>query len=149
VRPLARVAALAALLAIAGLQPAFAADAAPTSPPMIAGRWKGAKLRCQKEESKLVRCGTPTPFEIRLDDSGTGKTADESLPKDFTWRWTSATEIAVMPVGGGPEVKLFSVEKEDDDTLTFQAYVYLPTGDPNAPAESRYLHFVFDVSRAD
>ena len=148
-RRLARVAALAALLAIAGLQPAFAADAAPAATPMIAGHWKGAKLRCQKEESKLVRCGTPTPFEIRLDDSGTGRTADDSLPKSFTWRWTSGTEIAVTPAGGGDEIKLFSVEKEDEDTLTFQAYVYLPTGDPNAPAETRYLHFVFDVTRAD
>jgi len=39
--------------------------------PGIGGVWTGAKLRCQKEEGKLVRCGTPTPFEITFADDGT------------------------------------------------------------------------------
>jgi len=153
VRYIVRIAALGlspALLGIAGLHPAArAADAVPTGNLLIAGHWTGAMLRCQKEEGKLVRCGTPASFEIWLNDGGTGKTADDALPREFSWRWTSPTEIAVTPAGGGDEVKLFAVEQEEPDMLTFQAYVFLPTGDPDAPAESRYIHFVFDVTRAE
>jgi len=141
---------LLALLGIAGLQPgAGAADAVPGGKARIAGHWAGAKLRCQKEEGALVRCGTPAPFEIWLDDAGKGKTADDALPREFSWRWTSETEIALTPAKGGDEIKLFAVEQEDPTMLTFQAYIFLPTVDPNAPAESRYLHFVFDVTLAE
>ena len=117
--------------------------------PGIGGTWTGAKLRCQKEEGKLVRCGTPTPFEITFADDGTGSTPDDSLPSEFSWHWNSPKEIGMTPKAGGEEIKLFGVEREDEGTMTFQAYVYLPTADPNAPAEVRYIHFVFDVNRAD
>jgi hypothetical protein len=114
----------------------------------INGSWTGARLRCQKDEGKLVRCGTPMPFTIAFTEAGTGHTPDDALPRSFTWRWLSATEVGVTPEGGGEEIKLFSVER-DGDMLTFQAYVFLPTVDPNAPAESRYIHFVFDVNLAE
>jgi hypothetical protein len=148
---LAPLAALLAALAIAGLQKipvAGAAEGAPAAKLQIAGRWAGAKLRCQKEENKLVRCGTPTSFAITLEETGRGTTPDESLPREFSWRWIGATEVSIAPADGGEEIKLFGLEQEDPDSLTFQAYVYLPTSDPNAPAESRYIHFVFDVTRA-
>ena len=143
-------AALLVTLAIAGVRsaPAGAADAAPAARPQIAGRWGGAKLLCQKDEGKLVRCGTPTSFQITFDDAGLGSTPDENLPREFTWRWAGTAEIVIAPVGGGGEIKIFGLEQEDPDSLTFQAYVYLPTADPNAPAESRYIHYVFDVTRA-
>ena len=111
----------------------------------IAGRWTGARLRCQKDEGKLVRCGTPMPFTITFAEAGTGTTPDDSLPKSFTWRWLSANEIGVTPEGGGEEIKLFAVER-DAEMLTFQAYIYLPTADPGATAEERYIHYIFDVS---
>lgn len=115
----------------------------------IEGKWTGAKLRCQKEENKLVRCGTPTPFEITFVASGTGTTPDENLPAEFTWRWTSDKEIVMTPKAGGKEIKLFGVEHEDERILTFQAYIYLPAADPNAPVEVRYIHYIFDVNRSE
>lgn len=123
--------------------PATAADR------RIRGRWTGAKLRCQKEENKLVRCGTPLPFEITFTEAGTGTTSDENLPKEFSWRWTAPQEISLGPKDGGQEIKLFGVEHDADSFLTFQAYVYLPPADPNSPAEVRYIHYVFDVTRAE
>lgn len=128
-------------------EPAAAAPAEPAT--WIKGHWTGAKLKCQKEENKLVRCGTPTSFEITFLENGTGTTPDENLPGEFTWRWTGAKEIAITPKGGGKEIKLFGVEHEDDRILTFQAYVYLPTVDPNAPVEVRYIHYIFDVNREE
>ena len=93
----------------------------------IGGHWTGAKLRCQKEVGKLVRCGTPAAFEITFADDGTGSTPDENLPQEFTWRWNAANEIGMKPKAGGEETKLFSVEHQDETILTFQAYIYLPT----------------------
>jgi len=115
----------------------------------IGGHWTGAKLRCQKEEGKLLRCGTPSSFEITFADDGTGSTPDENLPREFSWRWLTESEIGITPKAGGDEIKLFGVEREDETILTFQAYVYLPTADPTAPAEVRYIHYVFDVNRDD
>jgi hypothetical protein len=156
VRRIARRALLAALVialpAFAGLSAVARAEGAGgTAPPgtvQITGRWNGAKLRCQKEEGKLLRCGTPAPFAIAFDGAGTGTTPDESLPRTFSWRWLSDREIGITPTGGGEETKLFAVER-DGDMLTFQAYVFLPTVDPNAPVEARYIHFVFDVNLAE
>jgi hypothetical protein len=85
---------------------------------------------------------------VTFDAAGTGTTTDASLPAEFSWRWTSPTEIALAPAAGGEEVKLFGIE-HDAETLTFQAYVYLPTADPNAPAEARYIHYIYDVFRAE
>jgi hypothetical protein len=55
----------------------------------------------------------------------------------------------LRPKAGGEETKLFSVEHQDESILTFQAYIYLPTADPSAPVEVRYIHYVFDVNRAE
>ena len=93
-----------------------------------------------------MRCGTPAPYEITFADDGTGSTPDEELPKEFSWRWLAANEIGMRPKAGGEEIKLFSVEHEEATILTFQAYIYLPTADPNAPVEVRYIHYVFDVN---
>jgi hypothetical protein len=144
------VAVLLVALSIGAQQitPAGAADGAPAAQLQIAGQWAGAKLRCQKEENKLVRCGTPTSFAITLEATGRGTTPDESLPREFTWKWIGATEVAITAADGSGEIKLFGLEQEDPDSLTFQAYVYIPTSDPNAPAGSSYIHFVFDVTRA-
>lgn len=143
----------AALLAAVVVVPARAEGPAVTVPaagnPRIGGHWTGAKLRCQKEVGKLVRCGTPAPFEITFVDDGTGSTSDENLPQNFSWRWQAANEIVMKPEAGGEEFKLFSVEHPDDTILTFQAYIYLPTADPTAPVEVRYIHYVFDVNRVD
>ena len=143
---------VAALPAVVGLSAVARAEGAGGSAPpgtvKITGNWTGAKLRCQKEEGKLLRCGTPAPFAITFDGVGTGTTAEESLPKAFSWRWLSDREIGITPAGGGEELKLFAVER-DGDMLTFQAYVFLPTVDPNAPIEARYIHYVFDVNLAE
>ncbi len=143
----------AALLAVAVVVPARAEGPAVAAPAAvnqrIDGHWTGAKLRCQKEVGKLVRCGTPSPFEITFADNGTGSTPDENLPKDFSWRWLAKNEIGMKPKAGGEEFKLFSVEHQDEAILTFQAYIYLPTADPTAPVEVRYIHYVFDVNRAE
>lgn len=149
-----RAFAVALLLALAVLAAPGSAEAAGAGSPAAAGpnvegHWTGAKLRCQKEEGKLVRCGTPAPFEITFVAGGVGTTPDEYLPKEFAWRFLSPKEIGIAPKAGGEEVKLFAVEQEEADILTFQAYVFLPTIDPNAPAESRYIHYVFDVSRTE
>ena len=96
-----------------------------------------------------MRCGTPAPFEITFADDGAGSTPDENLPKEFSWRWLAGNEIGLKPKAGGEEIKLFGVEHEEETVLTFQAYVYLPTADPTAPAETRYIHYVFDVNRAE
>ena len=141
VRRLRAGALLGALLASLAL--AAAASTQGTLP--VIGSWSGARLRCQKDEGKLLRCGTPAPFAIVFADNGTGTTPDDSLPKSFTWRWLTATEIGVTPAGGGDEVKLFAVER-DAEMLTFQAYIYLPTAGPGATAEERYIHYIFDVS---
>jgi hypothetical protein len=85
------------------------------------------------------------PFTIVFTAAGTGNTPDDSLPKSFTWRWLSANEIGVTAAGGGDEIKLFSVER-DGEMLTFQAYIFLPTSDPNASTEERYIHYIYDVS---
>ncbi len=146
--PVRLAAALVAVLACGGVgYGQTPTAAAPAAYPPIAGRWVGAKLRCQKDEGKLVRCGTPTGFEIRFGESGTGSTPDTTLPQEFSWRWLGAGELGVTPAGAGAgdELKLFAVER-DEDALTFQAYVFLPTADPNAPAEARYIHYVFDVN---
>jgi len=141
----------AALLAATGFVgpvraegPAVIAPAAVDT--QIGGHWTGAKLRCQKEVGKLVRCGTPAPFEITFAKDGTGSTPDENLPQEFTWRWNAANEIGLKPKAGGEETKLFSVEHQEEAILTFQAYIYLPTADPSAPVEVRYIHYVFDVN---
>jgi hypothetical protein len=140
------------LTAVAGVLCAHA-EGPPVAPAAaasgIGGTWTGAKLRCQKEEGKLVRCGTPSSFEITFADDGTGSTPDESLPNEFSWHWNTPKEIGMTPKAGGEEIKLFGVEREEESALTFQAYIYLPTADPNTPAEARYIHFVFDVNRAD
>ena len=126
-----------------------AVDAPATVNTRIGGHWTGAKLKCQKEVGKLVRCGTPAAFEITFADDGTGSTPDENLPQDFSWRWNAANEIGLRSKVGGEETKLFSVEHKDEAILTFQAYIYLPTADPTAPVEVRYIHYVFDVNRAE
>jgi len=128
-------------------EPAVGAPVAAST--RIGGHWTGAKLRCQKEVGKLVRCGTPAAFEITFADDGTGTTPDENLPKDFSWHWNAANEIGLKPKTGGEETKLFSVEHQDEAILTFQAYIYLPTTDPTAPVEVRYIHYIFDVNRAE
>jgi hypothetical protein len=141
---------LAALLVAALLPAAPAGAQAPNAGAapgtlQVAGSWTGARLRCQKDEGKLVRCGTPAPFTIVFAEGGTGATPDDSLPKSFTWRWLASNEIGVTASGGGEEIKLFSVER-DGDMLTFQAYIFLPAADPGATAEERYIHYIYDVS---
>lgn len=116
--------------------------------PDIIGHWTGAKLRCQKEEAKLVRCGTPTPFEITFTADGHGSTPEETFPQEFTWRWISPKEIVITAAGGKDEFRLFSVEREDP-SLTFQAYIYPLETDPNQAGESRYIHYIFDVNRVE
>ena len=142
----------AALLAAAAfVNPVRAAEPAIDAPvavhTRIGGHWTGAKLRCQKEVGKLVRCGTPAAFEISFSDDGTGSTPDANLPQEFTWRWLATNEIRLKPKAGGEEFKLFAVEQEEEAILTFQAYIYLPTADPDAPIEVRYIHYIFDVNR--
>lgn len=148
-----RVLAAALLAAAATSVPVRAEGPAPGAAAaakiQVGGRWTGAKLRCQKEEGKLVRCGTPAAFEISFAEAGTGTTPDEVLPGDFSWRWLADQEIGITPRAGGEEIRLFGVEQEEPDILTFQAYVYLPTADPNAPAEARYIHYIFDVNRTE
>ena len=142
--PVSRVRAVALLaVALAVLAVAPGAPAQGTLP--VAGSWSGARLRCQKDEGNLVRCGTPAPFTVVFTEGGTGSTPDDSLPKSFTWRWISADEIGVVPAGGGTEIKLFAVER-DAEMLTFQAYIYLPSADPSATAGEHYIHYIFDVS---
>jgi hypothetical protein len=141
---------LAALLVAVMLHAAPAGAQAPSAGAapgtlQVAGSWTGAKLRCQKEEGKLLRCGTPMPCTITFAEGGTGATPDDSLPREFTWRWLAANEIGVTASGGGEEIKLFSVER-DGDMLTFQAYIFLPTADPGATVEERYIHYIYDVS---
>lgn len=147
-RPWARrlPAALCLALLLAALAGAPRAAAQGTLP--VVGSWSGARLRCQKDEGKILRCGTPAPFSVVFADGGTGTTTDDSLPASFAWRWLSATEIGVTPTGGGDEIKLFAVER-DAEMLTFQAYIFLPTADPSATAEERYIHYIFDVSPAE
>ena len=141
------LAAIAVVVPARAEGPAVEAPAAPAAVNQrIGGHWTGAKLRCQKEVGKLVRCGTPAAFEITFSDDGTGSTPDENLPQEFTWRWLAQNEIAMKPKAGGEETKLFAVEHEEQTILTFQAYVYLPTADPSAPVEVRYIHYVFDVN---
>jgi len=152
VRLFVRKFAITALLVTAVYSVPVRAEGPPVESPAavntrIGGRWTGAKLRCQKEENKLVRCGTPSPFEITFNDTGAGTTPDENLPNEFSWHWISPKEIGITPKAGGTEIKLFAVEHEEETILTFQAYVYLPAADPNAPVEVRYIHYVFDVSR--
>lgn len=129
------------------------APAAPGAPvaasARIGGHWTGAKLRCQKEVGKLVRCGTPAAFEITFFDDGTGSTPDDNLPGEFVWRWSAQNEIIMKPKAAGEETKLFGVEHDEETILTFQAYIYLPTADPTAPVEVRYIHYVFDVNRTE
>ena len=151
-----RTFAAALLFAAATIVPARAegpAAVAPAAPVVankrIGGHWTGAKLRCQKEDGKLVRCGTPASFEITFADDGTGSTQDENLPKEFAWRWLSENEIGMKPKAGGEEIKLFSVEREEETILTFQAYVFLPTTDQADPAAMRYIHYIFDVNRIE
>jgi len=145
----ARRAVLSSLLLAVALALAAPVAAVPEPTPAdVAGTWGGAKLRCQKEESKLLRCGTPAPFSITFAPDGTGTTTDQSLPERFTWRLTGPGEITLVPQGGGEALKLFGVEL-DEGMLSFQAYVYLPTEDPNAPAETRYIHYIFDVNRQE
>lgn len=143
-----RALALVAAAALLSAAPAAAQESTPGASPgalRVDGSWTGARLRCQKEEGKLLRCGTPMPFTIVFTEKGTGTTPDDSLPKSFTWRWLKANEIGVTPAAGGEEIKLFSVER-DADMLTFQAYIFLPTSDPYAATEERYIHYVYDVS---
>lgn len=138
------------------LRPASAAEPGREAAPVaaapvdheIAGLWTGAKLRCQKEEGKLVRCGTPNPFAITFAADGHGTSADDAFPKEFRWRWIAPTEIGILPTGATEELKLFGVEREET-SMTFQAYIYPPASDPNQPSESRYIHFIFDVNRAE
>lgn len=125
-----------------------AEPAAPTAEFRISGRWTGSKLRCQKEEGKLVRCGTPLPFEIAFAEDGSGTTSDENLPGEFSWRWSAPEEIILTPKAGGREIRLFGVEHEAESSMTFQAYIFLPPVDPEAPAGTRYIHYIFDVNRA-
>ena len=141
----ALLAATAFVIPVRAEEPAVAAPAAENT--RIGGHWTGAKLKCQKEVGKLVRCGTPAAFEITFADDGTGSTPDENLPQNFSWRWNAANEIGLKPKAGGEETRLFSVEHQDEAILTFQAYIYLPTADPAAPIEVRYIHYVFDVNR--
>jgi len=151
VRWCVRTAAAALLAAVAFVVPVRAAepavDALGAVNTRIEGHWTGAKLRCQKEVDKLVRCGTPAAFEITFADDGTGSTPDENLPQDFSWRWLATNELGMKPRAGGEEFKLFGVEHEEEAILTFQAYIYLPTADPDAPVEVRYIHYIFDVNR--
>lgn len=115
---------------------------------VISGSWRGAKLRCRKEEGKAVRCGKPEPFDVTFNDDGTGTSTDNRFPNSFTYTWTSPTEILVTPRPAGDELKLFQLELEEG-FLTFQAYVYLPREDSDLPAEVNYVHYIFDVSQAE
>ena len=137
--------------------PAFAEEGAsvgtpsPGSAPVeiaVTGSWRGAKLKCRKEEGKAVRCGKPEPFEVTFNDDGTGVSADNRFPTAFTYAWTSPTEIVITPESEGEELKLFQFELEEG-FLTFQAYIYLPLEDTSLPAEVSYIHYIFDVVRED
>jgi hypothetical protein len=114
----------------------------------ISGSWRGAKLKCRKEEGRAVRCGKPEPFEVTFNDDGTGTSADNRFPAAFTYAWTSPTEILISPQSGEDELKLFQFELEEG-FLTFQAYIYLPVEDTSLPAEVNYIHYIFDVVRED
>lgn len=114
----------------------------------ISGSWMGAKLRCRKEEGKAVRCGKPEQFDVTFNGDGTGTSRDEKFPTSFTYSWTAETELTIRPQPDGEELKLFQLEQEEG-FLTFQAYIYLPSDDPNLPAEVNYIHYIFDVSRTE
>jgi len=114
----------------------------------VSGSWRGAKLKCRKEEGKAVRCGKPEPFEVTFNEDGTGVSADNRFPASFTYAWTSPTEIVISPQSGGEELKLFQFELEEG-FLTFQAYIYLPREDTSLPAAVNYIHYIFDVVRED
>ena len=152
---------LAVLFTFTGLFPGLPAVAAP--PPaadpaneggggggemIIAGSWRGAKLRCKKEAGKAVRCGKPEPFDVVFNEDGSGTSADERFPHSFTYRWSTPMEIIVTPQPEGEELKLFQFEI-DEGFLTFQAYVYLPPADGDNPAEVNYVHYIFDISRTE
>jgi len=151
---------LTALLTLPGLFPGPPAAASP--PPaagltdegggggdvVIAGSWRGAKLRCKKEAGKAVRCGKPEPFDVVFNEDGSGTSADERFPHSFTYRWSSPTEIVVNPQPEGEELKLFQFEI-DEGFLTFQAYVYLPQEEGDSPSEVNYVHYIFDISRTE
>lgn len=122
-----------------------AVEAAEGDSSFLMGHWRGAKLRCRKEEGKAVRCGKPEPFVVTFNDDGTGHSEDEKFPSSFTYQWKSATEMTVTPDDGSDELKLFQIEHEEG-FLTFQAYIYLPVENPDLPAEVNYIHYIFDVS---
>lgn len=126
--------------------PAAAADAGetPGAEPRIEGRWTGSKLRCQKEEDRLVRCGTPSPFLITFQADGRGATEGGSLPQSFLWRRADGGRVLLEPAAGGQALELFGFES-DGEMLTFQAYVFLPASDAELPPEARYIHYIFDV----
>ena len=148
---------LAALLTVPDIFPGPPAAAAPipaaTQPDegsgegklVVAGSWRGAKLKCKKEAGKAVRCGRPEPFDVVFNEDGSGTSADERFPHSFTYRWSSPLEIVITPVPEGEELKLFQFEL-DDGFLTFQAYIYLPQVDGDGPAEVNYVHYIFDIS---
>lgn len=115
---------------------------------VVLGAWRGAKLLCRKEEGKAVRCGKPEPFDVVFKEDGTGTSADDRFPSEFTYRWDSPTEITVTPLPEGEDLKLFQLELAEG-FLTFQAYIYLPLDDPNLPEEVNYIHYIFDVSRVE
>lgn len=139
---------LCSLTFIASLPRAEEASSPADETLRIDGSWRGAKLRCRKEEGKAVRCGKPEPFEVEFNEDGTGSSADERFPTAFTYRWLSPTEIVVVPDDGSEELKLFQLELAEG-FLTFQAYIHLPSDNPDLPAEVNYIHYIFDVAHAE
>lgn len=114
----------------------------------IIGVWKGAKLRCRKEQGKAVRCGKPASFEITFSGGGVGSSPDDRFPREFTYKWKAETEITITPTAGGDDLEIFQLT-EDEGFLTFQAYIHFTEENSDVPIESSYIHYIFDVTQDD
>lgn len=113
---------------------------------LLVGEWIGARLLCRKEEDNAVRCGKPVSFSVRFGEDGMGSSTDEHFPNAFTVRWKTKSELILTSVPEGQELTLFQFEIQEG-FLTFQTYIYLATQDSEAPKESNYIHYIFDVHR--
>lgn len=113
------------------------------TPEEYLGSWTGARLRCRRDESGPVRCGTPSAFKMSLRPDGTGTCMGEDFPPEFLHGFSDDGKLIIASTDKSRQWKFFDL-KLAEGFLTFHLYIY-PGGVESEEAE--YIHYVFDLAR--
>ena len=92
----------ASLVPVGAAEDAPAVEASEGEKSFLLGHWRGAKLRCRKEEGKAVRCGKPEPSWVpTCPCTFTARATPWNYPSSPRWERTFSTRPPTAISRGG------------------------------------------------